>query len=67
MLEGDPRVTNGPGWPGGLLVTLCSDDLEARLVRVRAAGGKSPFAFFGGRRSHVPDPVGSELTVGPEG
>ncbi len=51
---------------GGPLVILYSDDLEATLEGVRAAGGRivqDPFAFPGGRRFHFPDPSGNELAV----
>jgi predicted enzyme related to lactoylglutathione lyase len=51
---------------GGPLVVLYSDDLEASLRAVRAAGGKvlrEPFAFPGGRRFQFADPSGNELGV----
>lgn len=51
---------------GGPLVILYSDDLEATLERVRAAGGRiveEPYAFPGGRRFHFLDPSGNELAV----
>lgn len=54
---------------GGPLVILYSDDLEASLAAVRAAGGsivKEPFAFPGGRRFHFADPSGNELAVWSE-
>jgi predicted enzyme related to lactoylglutathione lyase len=50
----------------GPLVILYSDDLEASLKAVRAAGGtilREPFAFPGGRRFHFADPSGNELGV----
>lgn len=56
---GEPR-------PGGPLVVLYSDDLEASLVAVQEAGGaivKEPFDFPGGRRFHFTDPSGNELAV----
>jgi predicted enzyme related to lactoylglutathione lyase len=51
---------------GGPLVVLYSNDLEASLTAVRAAGGTvvlEPFAFPGGRRFHFTDPSGNELAV----
>lgn len=55
--------------PGGPLVILYSNDLEATLARVRAAGGRittEPFEFPGGRRFHFADPSGNELAVWSE-
>lgn len=52
--------------PGGPLVVLYSEDLEASLAAVRAAGGKivsEPFEFPGGRRFHFADPSGNQLAV----
>ncbi len=52
--------------PGGPLVVLYSDDLDASLQAVRDAGGgitKEPFEFPGGRRFHFADPSGNELAV----
>ena len=51
---------------GGPLVLLYSDDLDASVERVRAAGGEivnGPYAFPGGRRFHFTDPSGNELGV----
>ena len=51
---------------GGPLVVLFSDDLEASVAAVRAAGGeivKDVFEFPGGRRFHFSDPAGNELAV----
>lgn len=51
----------GPGLP---LVIIYSDDLDATLAAVRAAGGRittEPFEFPGGRRFHFADPAGNEL------
>lgn len=51
---------------GGPLVILYSEDLEASLSAVKAAGGKittEPFGFPGGRRFHFADPSGNELAV----
>ena len=52
--------------PGGPLVVLFSDNLEASLEAVNAAGGrivKEIFSFPGGRRFHFADPSGNELAV----
>ena len=52
--------------PGGPLVILYSDSLDATLERVRGAGGEittEPFSFPGGRRFHFRDPSGNELAV----
>lgn len=52
--------------PGGVLVILYSDDLEASLARVRSAGGEitaEPFSFPGGRRFEFADPDGHVLAV----
>ncbi|TJZ72066.1 VOC family protein [Chitiniphilus eburneus] len=57
--EGSPR-------PGGPLVVLYADDLEATLARVTAAGAriaKPIFSFPGGRRFQFLDPDGYELAV----
>jgi uncharacterized protein len=51
---------------GGPLVILYSEDLEASLAAVRAAGGtvvQEPFSFPGGRRFHFTDLSGNELAV----
>lgn len=67
--DGDGEVGGlRPGDPvrGGPLVILFSDDLEATLDAVKAAGGKivtEPFDFPGGRRFHFEDPSGNELAV----
>jgi predicted enzyme related to lactoylglutathione lyase len=54
---------------GGPLVILYSNDLDATIARVRAAGGRisrEPFEFPGGRRFHFEDPSGNELAVWSE-
>ncbi len=54
---------------GGPLVLLFSDDLDATLAAVRAAGGEivnGPYEFPGGRRFHFVDPSGNELGVWAE-
>lgn len=51
---------------GGPLVLLYSDDLDATLASVSAAGGRvnnGPYDFPGGRRFHFLDPSGNELGV----
>jgi len=51
---------------GSALVGLYSDDLEATLEKVQAAGGdvvRPIFAFPGGRRFHFTEPGGNELAV----
>jgi predicted enzyme related to lactoylglutathione lyase len=55
-----------PPGRGGVLVLLYSDDLDASLEAVRAAGGEvveGPYRFPGGRRFHFLDPSGNELGV----
>jgi predicted enzyme related to lactoylglutathione lyase len=52
--------------PVGPLVVLYSEDLEATLAAVEAAGGaitQPPSPFPGGRRFHFADPSGNELAV----
>jgi predicted enzyme related to lactoylglutathione lyase len=56
----------GKSGPGGALVLLYSDDLDATLASVEAAGGKvveGPYDYPGGRRFHFTDPSGNELGV----
>jgi uncharacterized protein len=51
---------------GGPLVLLYSDDLDATVSAVQAAGGRvieGPYEFPGGRRFHFADPNGNELGV----
>jgi predicted enzyme related to lactoylglutathione lyase len=69
----DGRLTggfaHGTPTPGGALVILFSDDLEASVAAVEAAGGrisKPVFAFPGGRRFHFTDADGYELAVWSE-
>lgn len=67
----DGRLKGGfttfePPKPGGPLVILYADDLEAALAAVEAAGGgivRPITAFPGGRRFHFSDPDGYELAV----
>lgn len=52
--------------PGRPLVLLYSDDLDATLASIEAAGGEviqGPYEFPGGRRLHFRDPAGNELGV----
>ena len=52
--------------PGGPLVLLFSDDLDATVAAVEAAGGQiaaAPYDFPGGRRFHFADPSGNVLGV----
>ncbi len=52
--------------PGGPLVLLFSDDLDATASAVEQAGGavtNGPYEFPGGRRFHFTDPSGNELGV----
>lgn len=59
-------LSQGEPTPGGPLVVLYSDDLDASLAAVKAAGGrvvKEPFGFPGGRRFHFADPSGNQLGV----
>ncbi|MDC0738282.1 VOC family protein [Cognatishimia sp. SS12] len=53
----------------GVLVILFSNDLEASLAAVKAAGGtilQEIYAFPGGRRFHFADPNGNELAIWAE-
>ena len=57
------------GRPGGPLVLLFSDDLDASVEAVVGAGGRvvnGPYDFPGGRRFHFTDPSGNELGVWAE-
>lgn len=59
----NPARSAGPGLP---LVIIYSDNLDATLQAVRAAGGRiteEPYEFPGGRRFHFADPGGNELAV----
>ncbi|WP_067430318.1 VOC family protein [Nocardioides jensenii] len=66
--EGEVGGLNATATPsaGGPLVLLFSDDLDATLVAVEAAGGQitnGPYDYPGGRRFHFTDPSGNELGV----
>ena len=55
-----------PSGPGGSLVILYSDDLDASVAAVRAAGGsitEAPYEFPGGRRFLFADTSGNQLAV----
>lgn len=59
-------LREGEAVRGGPLLVLYSEDLEASLAAVTAAGGtiaKETFEFPGGRRFHFLDPSGNELAV----
>lgn len=61
--HGEPR-------PGGALIVIQSDDLEASQAAVESAGGRISqpiFAFPGGRRFHFLDRDGYELAVWSQG
>lgn len=60
---GGLNATGTPG-PGGPLVLLFSDDLDATVQAVESAGGTvtaPPYAFPGGRRFEFSDPSGNVL------
>ena len=51
---------------GGALAIFWSEDLEATLEKIEAAGGeiiKPTFDFPGGRRFHFTEPSGNEFAV----
>lgn len=55
--------------PGGPLIVLYSDALDASVTAVERAGGRivdAPFEFPGGRRFHFSDPSGNVLGVWSE-
>ncbi len=60
---------NTPVQKPGTLVILFSDDLDATLTEVKAAGAKiirDIYSFPGGRRFHFVDPNGNELAIWAE-
>lgn len=68
--SGDGEVgglnTSQDGGPGGALVLVVSDDVDASLAAVEAAGGRlvTPIeAYPGGRRFTFADPTGTVLGV----
>lgn len=61
---------HGRGGPGGALVLLRSDDVDASAAAVEAAGGRivTPVGPYpGGRRFTFADPAGTVLGVYQEG
>ncbi len=66
-IQGDGREQGGIAVGAAPpLVQLHSDDLDATLAAVRAAGGTitvEPFDFPGGRRFAFADPAGNQLGV----
>ncbi|MGH1579207.1 VOC family protein [Planktotalea sp.] len=73
----DYKDIQGAGLGGGIergalrapLVVLKTDDLEAMLDKVKAAGGEITqdiFSFPGGRRFQFKEPGGTELAVWAE-
>lgn len=66
--EGEVGGLNGEREPGrgGPLVLLFSEDLDASVTAVEAAGGQiteAAYDYPGGRRFHFTDPSGNELGV----
>jgi uncharacterized protein len=66
--EGEVGGLNAGSEParGGPLVLLFSNDLDASVAAVEAAGGQvvsGPYDYPGGRRFHFTDPSGNELGV----
>ena len=68
--DGDGEVgglgVGRPPGPGGSLVILYSDDLDASVAAVEAAGGtitEAPYEFPGGRRFLFTDNSGNQLAV----
>ena len=62
----ETKVGPSPREGGGTLAVLYSDELEALVEKVVAAGGaivEPIFSFPGGRRFHFTDPNGNELAV----
>jgi uncharacterized protein len=70
----DGRLSGGfrggePATPGGPLVVIYANDLEAVETAVVEAGGeitRPTYVFPGGRRFHFRDPCGHELAVWSE-
>jgi predicted enzyme related to lactoylglutathione lyase len=68
--DGDGEVgglnADGASGPGGVFPLVFSEDLDASVEAVRAAGGEvsvEPYDYPGGRRFHFRDPSGNELGV----
>lgn len=61
---GGLAVGEGAGGSGGVAVLLYTDDVDATVVAVEAAGGsvaEAPYDFPGGRRFFFLDPDGNRL------
>lgn len=61
---GGLAVGDGAGSGGGVAVLLYTDDVDATVAAVEAAGGsvaQAPYAFPGGRRFFFLDPDGNRL------
>ncbi len=68
-MKGGFNALEGGAAPGGPLIVLHSDDLEAARQRIEEAGGrvvKPAYPFPGGHRFHFTDPDGHELAVWTE-
>jgi predicted enzyme related to lactoylglutathione lyase len=68
--DGDDEVgglgVGRPSGPGGVVVLLYSEDLDASVAAVQAAGGtvlEPPYDYPGGRRFIFGDPDGNTLGV----
>ena len=65
-LEGGFNGNNEADRTAAPLVVLLTDNLEAMVPRIQAAGGTITlpiFPFPGGRRFHFTDPAGNELAM----
>lgn len=65
----EQAVDGAPAAPVSPFVILFSEDLDASLRGIVAAGGQilqQPYEFPGGRRLHFADPSGNELGVWAE-
>jgi predicted enzyme related to lactoylglutathione lyase len=70
-IQGQDKELGGltRGEPSPPLVILYSNDIEASVEAVTAAGGtitRPLYGFPGGRRFHFADPAGNELAVWSE-
>ena len=68
--DGDGEVgglgVGRPSGPGGVIVLLYSEDLDASVTAVESAGGSlvdAPYAYPGGRRFIFADPDSNQLGV----
>ncbi len=69
LMKGGFNALEGGAKPGGPLVVLYSEALDAAERRIKEAGGrivKPAYGFPGGRRFHFVDPDGHELAVWTE-